>query len=324
MSYLDHFKKVKNVNKILKTVRGEAEREVGIAIIAEPEVEAEVLSILQVKQENTAVFGLANVQNEASKRAKLKSADLALVIISPGKLREGLNTIIAQASLAKNKLIIVTGREINEWLVENLADVFRVSGEDVAFVPLSDNERIRATLVPRVLNKIGDKEIALATAAPIFKDEVTSRIIAKTAQQNALIGVAVFIPGADMPLLTMNQIKMILRLSAVYNQELSVKRLYEVLAVVGGGLAFREAARQAAGAIPVAGWALKGGVAYGGTVAMGQMAKRYFESWKGNILNSERTDVEKSNGEIAETQKSLDADRAGASTGREAEPLHKS
>jgi len=122
----------------------------------------------------------------------------------------------------------------------------------------------------------------------------------------------------------MNQIKMILRLSAVYNQELSVKRLYEVLAVVGGGFAFREAARQIVGTMPVVGWALKGGVAYGGTIAMGQLAKRYFESWKGNIENGEETDGETSNGKRAETQKSLGAHRAGTSTGGEAEPVHKS
>ncbi|MHB8842113.1 MAG: hypothetical protein ACYC56_10080 [Candidatus Aquicultor sp.] len=324
MSYIDHFRKIKNVNKVLKTVRGEVEQEVKIAVLAEPEVEAEILSILQLTEGNNVVFGLSEVRDEASRKAKLKAADLALVVVSPGTLKDGVDSIAKQASRAKKKLIVITGREINEWLVDNLADVFRVSGEDVAFVPLSDVQKIRTTLIPRIVSKIGDKEVALGAAVPIFKDEVVSRIIAKTAQQNALIGVAVFIPGADMPLLTMNQIKMILRLSAVYNQELSVKRLYEVLAVVGGGFAFREAARQVAGTVPVVGWALKGGVAYGGTIAMGQLAKRYFESWKGDIVNSGTTNSETTNGDRAETQKSLGTHRAGTSTGGEAEPVHKS
>jgi uncharacterized protein (DUF697 family) len=324
MSYIDHFKKVKNVNKVLKTVRGEAEQEVGIAVIAEPEVEAEILSALQVKPDNSTVFTLGNLPDEASRKAKLKAVDLALVVLSAGKPKEGVGRVIEQASLAKKKLIVVAGQEINDWPVENLADVFRVSGEDVAFVPLSDAKQVKTILVPRIISKIGEKEVALAAAVPVFKDEVGSHIIAKTAQQNAVIGVAVFIPGADMPLLTMNQIKMILRLSAVYNQELSVKRLYEVLAVVGGGFVFREAARQVAGTIPIVGWAIKGGVAYGGTIAIGQLAKRYFESWKGDIANVGNSEVEKSNGGNAEQQKSLAADRAGTPAGGEAEPVHKS
>ncbi len=324
MSYIDHFRKVKNINKVLKTVRGEVEQEVKIAVLAEPEVEAEILSILQLTEGNNVVFGLSEVRDEASRKATLKAADLALVVISPGIIKDGVDSIAKQASMAKKKLIIITGREINEWLVDSLADVFRVSGEDVAFVPLSDVAKIKTTLIPRIVGKIGDKEVALGAAVPIFKDEVVSRIIAKTAQQNALIGLAVFIPGADMPLLTMNQIKMILRLSAVYNQELSVKRLYEVLAVVGGGFAFREAARQVAGTVPVVGWALKGGVAYGGTIAMGQLAKRYFESWKGDIINGGTTNDETTNGDGAEAQKSLDTHRAGPSTGGEAEPVYKS
>jgi uncharacterized protein (DUF697 family) len=49
-----------------------------------------------------------------------------------------------------------------------------------------------------------------------------------------------------------------------------------VLATIGAGLGFRAAARQLLATVPVAGWVIKGGVAYGGTKALGEAAHRYF------------------------------------------------
>ncbi len=295
MSAFDYFRRIRSVTKLLKTVRGEAKKPVNIVLIAEPLVEADILAKLQVDVQSNVILPVGSFSNGEAVASRLKDADLALVVISPGKSNKDLEQIVKQAALARKKLVVVTGHKINDWLVENLADVFRVSGEDVIFVPISDDIAVRTVLVPRILQKVKDKEVALAAAVPTFKEEVANRVIAETARQNAVIGVAVFIPGADMPIMTINQIRMILRLSAVYNQELSAKRLYEILAVVGGGFAFREAARQTLSVIPVAGWAVKGGIAYGGTIAMGQLAKKYFE--KGEVfgpLATNRKDTAKS------------------------------
>jgi uncharacterized protein (DUF697 family) len=70
----------------------------------------------------------------------------------------------------------------------------------------------------------------------------------------------------------------VLRLAAAYGQELDAQRLPEILGVVGTGLGLRAAARQALGVVPIAGWAVKGGVAYTGTRALGEAAIRYFEA----------------------------------------------
>ena len=80
----------------------------------------------------------------------------------------------------------------------------------------------------------------------------------------------------DFPVLTLNQIRLVLRLGAAHGVEIDQQRLPEVLATVAAGFGFRAVARQLLGAIPVAGWAVKGGVAYGGTRALGEAAMRYF------------------------------------------------
>jgi uncharacterized protein (DUF697 family) len=106
---------------------------------------------------------------------------------------------------------------------------------------------------------------------------VCEELIARFSRQNALVGAAVFVPGADMPVLTVNQIRLVLRIADAYGFEVDRERIPELLAVLGSGFGFRALAREALGAIPVAGWALKGAVAYAGTRAVGEAAMRYFE-----------------------------------------------
>jgi uncharacterized protein (DUF697 family) len=119
---------------------------------------------------------------------------------------------------------------------------------------------------------------ALAARLPALRRGIAAALVAKVARQNAIIGAAVFIPGVDFPVLTLNQLRLVLRLAAAYGQELDAQRLPEILGVVGTGLGLRAAARQALGVVPLAGWAVKAGVAYTGTRAVGEAAIRYFEA----------------------------------------------
>jgi uncharacterized protein (DUF697 family) len=76
--------------------------------------------------------------------------------------------------------------------------------------------------------------------------------------------------------LTLNQLRLVLRLASAHGIEVDQQRLPEILATVGAGFGFRAVARQLLGTVPIAGWAVKGGVAYGGTRALGEAAHRYF------------------------------------------------
>jgi len=93
-----------------------------------------------------------------------------------------------------------------------------------------------------------------------------------------VIGAALFVPGVDMPILTLNQIRLVLRIAVAYGEDVDSRRGPEVMGVVGAGFGFGAAARQLLDLVPVAGWAVKGGVAYTGTKAIGEAAVRYFEA----------------------------------------------
>jgi uncharacterized protein (DUF697 family) len=129
----------------------------------------------------------------------------------------------------------------------------------------------------RLARTLGEAGTPLAARLPVLRRPVCEELIRKFSRQNAIVGVAVFVPGADLPVLTLNQVRLVLRIADAYGFEIDKERLPEVLGVVGSGLGFRAIARQAIGAVPVVGWAVKGVIAYAGTRALGEAAMRYFE-----------------------------------------------
>ena len=149
-------------------------------------------------------------------------------------------------------------------------------------LPLPAGEGFPLDELGRLLaGKLDEEAAALAAALPVLRRPVAEALVAKVARQNGVIAAAVFVPGIDFPILTLNQLRLVLRLAAAYGHELDAQRLPEILGVVGAALGFREVARQALGVIPFAGWAIQGGVAYTGTRALGEAAIRYFEARSG-------------------------------------------
>jgi uncharacterized protein (DUF697 family) len=133
-----------------------------------------------------------------------------------------------------------------------------------------------------VAHRLGDEAPALAARVPVLRAAVCEDLIARASRQNAIVGAAVFVPGADLPVLTLNQLRLVLRIAAAYGEQIDTNRWPEILGVIAGGLGFRAVARQALGLVPVAGWAVKGGIAYAGTRAVGEAALRYFEARAGS------------------------------------------
>lgn len=127
-------------------------------------------------------------------------------------------------------------------------------------------------------DRISGKRLALAANFAFVRRAVSIEAIKNTAFQNGVIGGVMIIPGADMPIMTANQAKMLMQIAAAYGEPLGVERIKELAAVVGGAFALRTVARQALTLIPGFGWAIKAGIGYSGTLAMGHAALEYFES----------------------------------------------
>ncbi len=112
-------------------------------------------------------------------------------------------------------------------LAENVVRVSPGSG-----FPL---DRIAAAIA----RTLGERATPLAARLPVLRDAVVDRLIHQFSRQNAVIGVAVFVPGADLPVLTANQVRMLMRIADAYGFELDRERIPEILGVVGTGFGFR-------------------------------------------------------------------------------------
>jgi uncharacterized protein (DUF697 family) len=148
---------------------------------------------------------------------------------------------------------------------------------DTDLVPARPGEPLPLEkIAERIADRADETAHLLAARIPALRPPVVDAIVKHFALQNGVLGVAIFIPGADFPVLTLNQIRMVLRIAAAYGEELDRERAFEILSVVAAGLGFRTVARHLVGAVPGLGWAVKGGVAYGATLAIGEAAAAYF------------------------------------------------
>lgn len=140
-------------------------------------------------------------------------------------------------------------------------------------------QAIAPVLVPLVQ---ADQRLALGAALPVFRLAVAEAIVDETAKANATFalttGLAETVPIltaplnlGDMIILTKNQLIMGYRILLASGRDGDPRTMIkEVLSVLGGGLLFRQAARQLVGLIPVVGLLPKVAIAYAGTWAMGR------------------------------------------------------
>jgi uncharacterized protein (DUF697 family) len=127
-----------------------------------------------------------------------------------------------------------------------------------------------------------ERRIALARQSPAMRPGVFHAVIEDTARANAgyafSTGLAEIVPILDIPLnigdmivLSKNQLMMSYRIALAAGRTGEPRELVaEIVGVLGGGLLFRQVARQLVGLLPVIGLVPKVAVAYGGTWAIGK------------------------------------------------------
>jgi uncharacterized protein (DUF697 family) len=140
-------------------------------------------------------------------------------------------------------------------------------------------EKIASTLLPLLPE---DRRLTFARHAPAFRPALFDLLIEETARANAVYslttGLAEAVPIlsaplnlGDMIILTKNQLVMSYRLALAAGRNGEPRTMVtEILGVLGGGLLFRQIARQLVGLVPVVGILPKIAIAYGGTYAIGR------------------------------------------------------
>ncbi len=123
----------------------------------------------------------------------------------------------------------------------------------------------------------GDRGIALGLRYPVVRRATAHRLIARTSAQNVFIALVFFIPGSDMPAMTLNQVRMLLNIAAMYGQPIDKERAVELAGIVALGFGFRGLGRRLARSVPGLAVVMRMITAYSATTAVGLGAIAYFE-----------------------------------------------
>jgi uncharacterized protein (DUF697 family) len=150
-------------------------------------------------------------------------------------------------------------------------------------VPVGSGKGFPLDELARVIAaRLGEDAAPLAARLPLLRGAVARQLVAGFSRKNGVVAAAVFVPGADLPVLALNQLRLLLRLEQAYGLEIDPReRLPELAATVAAGFGLRALARELLDVVPVAGWAVKGAVAYAGTRALGEAAVLRLEAAPG-------------------------------------------
>ncbi len=187
------------------------------------------------------------------------------------QLRDGDKPFV----VALNKTDLMSG-DVDE-LAARVAARLHVS--DVTPISAQTGENLAEELIPALINTSPEAALTLGRLLPQYRRRAANKLVRSATLVSLAAGLQP-IPLVDIPILLSNQIRMTLRIAAVYGEPITAQHLREILTTVAGGLILRYLAEEVAKAVPVGGDLVSGAIAAGGTYALGQVAIEYFENGK--------------------------------------------
>jgi uncharacterized protein (DUF697 family) len=159
-------------------------------------------------------------------------------------------------------------------------------------VPRIDRDSLRGRFYPHLIDRCKGHEVAVGrrlaglretVAAKLTRDAASSAL--KLAAASAVVDhvpilgivLGAMASAGDVVAITGIQIVLMMQIGATYGKDPDVARIWELLPVVGGGLGWRALSRELSGFIPVAGVAIKGAIAYAGTIVVGEGVGFFYE-----------------------------------------------
>ncbi len=183
--------------------------------------------------------------------------------------------------LAVNKVDALNGGESGDKLANDVAVMLGVAG----VIPISarTGENVAEELIPAMIEASPEAALVIGRELPAYRRSAAQRIIRNATLVSLAAGLEP-IPLVDIPILLGTQIRLVLRLAALYGEQVDsadvTKHTRELVAIMAGGLGLRYLAEQAAKVMPFGGDFVAGAIAGAGTWAMGEVALEYYEGGK--------------------------------------------
>jgi small GTP-binding protein len=259
-------RKVSAVKAVPGTTRGLVTEEVGPFVLVDTPGFGEVGGVDR-----------ANLAKTAAEQADV----VVLVLDASAGLRQSDYDLYESLRAATVPLVVALNKTdlIKRDLSDAMNDVEHKLGTAVVPISAKTGAGVGERLIPAIVESHPWMAVALGRALPPFRRQLCRRLISNAAILNALIA-AEPIPGLDIPLLLASQVRLVLRIAAIYGEAMSVRHARELLSTIAGGVALRYLAAELGKLIPGPGWLIGAVVTGLGTAAIGRVAVAYFESGK--------------------------------------------
>lgn len=155
----------------------------------------------------------------------------------------------------------------------------RLHVADVIPISARDGDNIAEELIPGLIEISPEAALAIGRMLPAFRRQAANKLVRTAALVSLAAGLEP-IPLIDIPILLGTQIRLVLRVGAVYGEPVTAKPVRELIMTIAGGLAMRYVAEEAAKAVPFGGDLVSGAIAAASTWTIGQVAIEYFEGGK--------------------------------------------
>jgi small GTP-binding protein len=183
--------------------------------------------------------------------------------------------------VAVNKVDALKGGESGDQFATEVAVLLEAPG----VIPISakTGENVAEELIPAIIHASPEAALAIGRELPTYRREAAQRIIRNSTLVNLAAGMEP-IPFIDIPIVLGTQVRLVLRLAALYGEPLdtadAMKHARELIATMLSGLGLRFLAQQAAKVVPFGGDFIAGAIAGAATWSIGEVALEYYEGGK--------------------------------------------
>ncbi len=197
------------------------------------------------------------------------------------ELYETIKKLNKPTIIAVNKIDTLKGGEGGDQFATETAVLLGTPG----VIPISakTGKNIAEELIPAIIDASPEAALAIGRELPAFRRESAQRIIRNAMFVSLAAGLEP-IPFVDIPVLIGTQVRLVLRIAALYGESLesadAMSHARELIATMAGGLCMRYLAEQAAKAVPFGGDLIAGAIAGAATWSIGQVALEYYEGGK--------------------------------------------
>ena len=213
----------------------------------------------------------------------LREASAVIYLLDAGQGIRGQDYVNVTELISSEKPLVLAlnkadmlGEAADEAAAEAAA---RLHTRDVIPISARNGDNVAEELIPALIDTSPEAALEIGRELPAFRRQAAQKLVRTSALVSLAAGLEP-IPLVDIPILLGTQIRLVLRIGALYNEPLNAKYARELLATIAGGLAMRFVAEEAAKVVPFGGDLVSGAIAAAATWTIGQVAVEYFEGGK--------------------------------------------